>query len=380
MAKDKRGGVEMKRATWIWTAVLGLGAGACGSAHDRQDLLVSPVGQIQTAGAPRTVVRIADDHSYDSIRDIAVAGDDLYVTLSWGGVYRLPKYGGGITALEEGDNNVDYGELVSGDGAVFWHVSSSDSIRRVTAGGADVSTIFHSDLLSGLGDNRGKNLQLDGSTVYVTQIRRSGGDGAIHRIPANGGAEQSSILPFMEDGPGPVVPSTLPAVWVARNGGVFLARCDGAGSCAVDHVTGDGTQTIATFPGDEAYVRAADETSIYVTNMFRVSPRSDSIPPIPLLKIDQQTGAVVELTPDGSDAWDMVVDDQELFFATFNTGIMISAISKQGGDPRIVADFTESHGFSAMAQDDTQLFVLTSDGENSYPSKVIAIPKHPPAP
>ena len=124
-------------------------------------------------------------------------------------------------------------------------------------------------------------------------------------------------------------------------------------------------------PGDEAYVQYADETSLYVTTMFHVAPPPDRSIPIPLLKIDPQSGAAAELTPDCGGAYFLLGDDRELFFVSgaFN----INAISKQGGDQRLVADLTGSHGIWRMAQDDTYLFVLTANSE------VIAISKGTPA-
>src|SRR6185369_16947788 len=106
-----------------------------------QTPLESPLGEIQAAGAPRTVVRISDDmRDQQWMKDIAIVGNDLYVTVAWSGAYRLPKYGGGITALDQGPN-VQFDEIASGDGAVFWQAFTFDSndfptshIRRVAEG------------------------------------------------------------------------------------------------------------------------------------------------------------------------------------------------------------------------------------------------------
>jgi hypothetical protein len=373
---------------WAVSMVVGIGAAACNGERTPQNPLESPVGEVQTAGAPRTVVRIADAFKDNHwINDIAIDGDDLYVATAWDGVYRLPKFGGGITALDETANNTEYSEVATGDGAVIWEAASFDKrdfptnhLRRVATGDTTASTIYQA-ALGGASVTGTKDVQIDGSIVYFTEVMNVTDAGAIHRVPTHGGAELPSILPFtLQETAGPYNPTQMPTSWIVKNGGVFLAYCPGDGSCAVERVSADGTQTIATFPGDVAYVRAADETSIYVTNRFYNAAPPNEIPPIPLLKIDQQTGAIVQLTADGSDAWFMLADDQELFFAAFNTGITINAISKQGGDQRIVADLTASHGFSAMAQDDTYLFVLTPVGEGPYQNKVIAIPKHPPAP
>ena len=46
--------------------------------------------------------------------------------MAWSGVYRMPKYGGGITTVDEGAN-VEFDELASGDGAVFWEALTFDS-------------------------------------------------------------------------------------------------------------------------------------------------------------------------------------------------------------------------------------------------------------
>jgi hypothetical protein len=214
-------------------------------------------------------------------------------------------------------------------------------------------------------------VQVDGSTVYLMQVRNITEQGAIHRIPTTGGAELAPILPFTVPGAGPVVIS-FPTTWILRNGGVFYADSSGGGgSCAIQRVTADGSQTIATVPGDEAYVQYADETSLYVTAMFHVAPPPGRSIPISLLKIDAQSGAAVELTPDCGGAYWLLGDDRELFFVSgaFN----INAISKQGGDQRLVADLTGSHGIWRMAQDDTYLFVLTANSE------VIAIAKGTPA-
>jgi hypothetical protein len=362
---------------WVVSVVAGLGAGACNSAHSVQTPIESPLGEIQAAGAPRTIVRINEDmRDQQWLRDIAIVGNDLYVTVAWSGAYRLPKYGGGITALDQG-TNVEFDELASGDGAVFWQALTFDGndfptthLRRVAEGDVEVSTIYQANLAT-YGDSRGKNLQVDGSTVYLTQVRNVTDQGAIHRIPATGGAELAPILPFTVPGAGPVV-INFPTTWILRNGGVLYADCSaGGGSCAIQQVTGDGARTIATVPGDEAYVQYADETSLYVTTMFHVAPPPDRSIPISLLKIDPQSGAAFELTPDSGGAYWLLGDDRELFFVS--GAFAIEAISKQGGDQRLVADLTGSHGIWRMAQDDTYLFVLTANSE------VIAIPKGTPA-
>jgi len=368
----------MKRnAMWVVPVVVGLGAGACSSARPVETPLESPLGEIQTAGAPRTVVRINEEmRDQQWMKDIAIVGDDLYVTVAWSGAYRVPKYGGGITALEQ-NTNVEFDELASGDGAVFWQALSFDSndfptthVRRVADGDLAVSTIYQADLAT-YGDSRGKNLQVDGSTVYLPQIRNVTDQGAIHRFPTTGGAELAPILPFTLPGPGPVV-VTFPTTWIVRDGGVIYADCSaGSGACAIQQVAADGTQTIATVPGDEAYVQAADQASLYVTALSHVAPPPDQRIAIPLLKVDPQTGAIVELTPDCGGAYFLLADDRELFYVS--GAFAITAISKQGGDPRTVADLTDSHGIWRMAQDDTYLFVLTANSE------VVAIPKGTPA-
>jgi hypothetical protein len=335
--------------------------------------LESPLGEIQAAGAPRTVVRISDDmRDQQWIRDIAIAGNDLYVTVAWSGAYRLPKYGGGITALDQG-TNVEFDELAGGDGAVFWQALTFDSndfpttrIRRVAEAEVDVSTIYEANLAT-YGDSRGKGLQVDGSTVYLAQVRNVTNQGAIHRIPTAGGAELAPILPFMVPGAGPVVVQ-FPTTWIVRDGGLLYADCSaGGGSCAIQRVTGEGAQTIATVPGDEAYVQYADAAGLYVTTMVHVAAPPDRSIPISLLKIDPQSGAASELTPDCGGAYFLLGDDRELFFVS--GAFAINAISKQGGDVRPVANLTDSHGIWRMAQDDTYLFVLTANSE------VIAVPK-----
>ena len=367
----------MNETIGVVSMVVGLGAGACSSAHPVQTPLESPLGEIQTAGAPRTVVRISEEmHDQQWIRDIAIVGNDLYVTVAWSGAYRLPKYGGGITALEQ-STSVEFDELATGDGAVFWQALTFDGndfptthIRRVAEGDVAVSTIYQANLAT-YGDSRGKGVQVDGSTVYLMQVRNVTDQGAIHRIPTTGGAELAPILPFTVPGAGPVV-ITFPTTWILRNGGILYADCSaGGGSCAIQRVTADGSQTIATVPGDEAYVQYADETSLYVTAMFHVAPPPDRSIPISLLKIDPQSGAAAELTPDCGGAYFLLGDDRELFFVS--GAYNINAISKQDGDQRLVADLTGSHGIWRMAQDDTYLFVLTANSE------VIAISKGTPA-
>ena len=79
----------------------------------------------------------------------------------------------------------------------------------------------------------------------------------------------------------------------------------------------------------------------------------------------------VSSTPDCGGAYFLLGDDRELFFVS--GAYNINAISKQGGDQRLVADLTGSHGIWRMAQDDTYLFVLTANSE------VIAISKRTPA-
>src|SRR5205085_1547785 len=95
--------------------------------------------------------------------------------------------------------------------------------------------------------------------------------GAIHRFPTAGGSELSRILPFTwSDSGGRFSPTGPPRTWIARNGSLFYSDCPlDSGSCTIQRVSSDGTQTqtIATFAGTEAYVRAVDDTSIYVPNV-----------------------------------------------------------------------------------------------------------------
>ena len=65
-----------------------------------------------------------------------------------------------------------------------------------------VSTIYQANLGT-YSDSRGKNLQVDESTVYLTQIKNVTNEGAVHRIPTSGGAELASILPVHAAGPRP---------------------------------------------------------------------------------------------------------------------------------------------------------------------------------
>jgi hypothetical protein len=142
-------------------------------------------------------------------------------------------------------------------------------------------------------------------------------------------------------------------------------------------MTGDGTQTMAAFPGKEAYVGAVDDTSIYVTNPIVVSGTPPSVT-TPLLKIDQQTGDTTELTPDCGGADLMLDGGQELFYVSA-ADRTISAISKQSGAQRTVANLTDATGIWRMAQDDTYLFVLTAQVGVPVQTEVIAIPKGTPA-
>src|SRR3954469_8045775 len=298
----------MKRNTaWVVTMVVGSSVGACGGAGHKTNPLESPLGEIQAAGAPQTVVSITEESDNDWIKDIAIVDNDLYVAVAWHGVYRLPKYGGGITALEQSANATEFYELASGDGAVFWEAASFDgndfpttSIRRVAKGDTAVSTI-HRERIGGLDDGDARNLQVDRSIVFMTEIANITNAGAIHRFPTAGGAELSSILPFTLPGEGRWSPTGPPRKWIARNGGLFYSDCPrDSGSCTTQRLTADGTQTqtIATFPGTEAYVRAVDDTSIYVPNLIQATDPSRPSEGTPLLKIDQQTGAITELTPD----------------------------------------------------------------------------------
>ena len=261
----------MKRNTaWVVTMVVGLSGGACGGGHNKTNPLESPLGEIQAAGAPQTIVRITEESNNDWIKDIAIVDNDLYVAVAWHGIYRLPKYGGGITAIDESGNTTEYSALASGDGAVFWQSAASDSrdfpttfLRRVATGDTAVSTM-HREAIGGFDDSWGRNLQVDGSIVYMTEIANITNAGAIHRFPTAGGAELSSILPFTcPDSAGGYSPTGPPRTWIARNGGLFYSDCPlDSGSCTIQRVSSDGTQTqtIATFAGQRRLTCAPSTT------------------------------------------------------------------------------------------------------------------------
>jgi hypothetical protein len=375
----------MKRTSaWVVAIAAGLAAGACGEARNKPIPLESPPADIQAAGAPETVARISDAiGDNDWIKDVAIVDSDLYVAVAWSGVYRLPKHGGAVTAVDQGTGRTEFSELANGDGAVFWEASSADDrdfptshLRRLNAGDTAASTIYQA-ALGFVGDGRGRNLQVDGSIVYLTQIQNITDLGAIHRIPTTGGVELSTLMAFTLPDGGYHSPTDPPRTWIVRDGGVFYADCPlNGGSCEIQRMDADGTRTIATFPGQEAYVRVVDETSIYVTNPIVVAGPTPSVT-TPLLRVDRQTGELVELTPDCGCGLLMLDGGQELFYVTANVprSNTLEAISKDGGPPRDLATLTSQQTLFRMAQDDTYLFVVTGDLD----SQVLAVRKGTPA-
>src|SRR5437870_1495228 len=57
--------------------------------------------------------------------EMAVSGNFLYFNIPWHGVFRMPKYGGDVSPIEEANGNEDFRGIAVNDTDVFWAKESA---------------------------------------------------------------------------------------------------------------------------------------------------------------------------------------------------------------------------------------------------------------
>jgi hypothetical protein len=351
-----------RRLLWAFSILAGTAA-ACGAPAPANPL-ESPLGEIQGAGTPRTVVRVTGDTTPAWIRDIAVSANDLYVSVPWHGVYRMPKYGGAITPVDEG-SNVAFIELATGSDAVFWEHTTFDKkdfpharVKRQDFDGGPIATLYEANL--GFFDSsETRNLQTDGGIVYVTLVQNITDDGAIHRLPAAGGEPLANILPFNIEAEHEHSQSLQP-IWVAVAGAAYFTQCADGPACEIWRAAGDEMQDLGPAPPGVSRVTAVDRGEIFLDVQTTEAA---------VWKVDLASGAATRLVSPAAGADRLVVDANEVFFVSGADSIR--AVPRAGGDDRVVADLTGQGTISRLIADDTHIFALVDQSE------VVMIPKQP---
>ena len=162
----------MLRFTLVSTLLI---TAACGQS--------SPVDRIDSSlktplkpGEAYSLARVTDDKYW--ISSIAVSDNYLFLATSWQGVYRMPKYGGALTAVEEDDKAV--GRVAANRDTVFWNRTTFGSgdaphtqVRQQPAAGGATSTLQEGDF-GPFGTNLYPTLVATGDALYMMRSDRPG--------------------------------------------------------------------------------------------------------------------------------------------------------------------------------------------------------------
>jgi len=260
-------------------------------------------------GEAGTLLELNDDRHW--IRDIVVSDNYLFVAVAWAGLYRMPKYGGDIVAVEE-DPNSDYGHVATDGERVYWNHNEFDSndyvhteVRSQPVDGGPTATLTEGNIAIA---SFSAASSFGAAGGYVSWSADSGGDtpGVIERVPAGGGPRQTmltaadvSMLPY----------------WVADDSGVYFTTVPlggpSNGACSIEHVSGPGEtpQVLAACATSDSYVIGSDAAAVYLESsvgLWSMSKADRSVSRIQVQSDDGYGGSAVafdESNVYGVDGW-----------------------------------------------------------------------------
>jgi hypothetical protein len=337
--------------------------GACGTSPEGPPL-ISLLATDVPAGSPYSVVRIDPERVFEIV-DVGLSENYLYLSIPWGGVYRLPKFGGAITTVQQDRNSWFDGISVNGD-AASWIATSGDGpndtghtrVDRQLVSGGPVATLYEG-YVGNLSVANVPTLQADGAVVYA--VVASNQSASVIAIPASGGTP-TQVMTAPAGGGLPSFPT-----WIAAGGYVYFAACPpfsptdppAAEPCSIRRAPGTGgeAEDFALIPSSPLRVVAADLAYVYVSGQDA------------FWRVDRQTGAVSVVEMGGMVPWIIVLDETHFFFSPYVHQLW--SVPKAGGAPTLVADLSGHGGMDKLLQDGQHLFALVGYQE------VLVVPKTP---
>ena len=346
-----------------------LATAACGqdSPYERIDSsLKTPL----KPGEAYSLARITDDRYW--ISSIAVSDNYLFLATSWQGVYRLPKYGGALTAVEEDSNAVNL--VTANRDTVFWNRTTFGSgdtphtqVKQQPAAGGTTSTLLDGDF-SLFSTNVYPTLVATGDALYMMRSDHPGDFSLrLDRRSLRDGA-QSTLASFPDSG-GPMI--NWPAAWTVADDHLYFTTYTSPLKTVIDVKTTGGSPTSLALsaPISGAFL-AADAAGIYTGlpspgyGVAKISPADGAVRPLytnPDLLIASYTSAVA-------------VDADNVYFVTYDAkaGNQIQAAPKAGGAPTVIGSGSQFQaGIGQILQDKDNLYVLDAGHE------VLLLPKKP---
>ena len=344
--------------------------GACGSAEP----IIGFDGELEAPPGPGqgySLVRRTDGNHQTT--HIAVSDDYVFFTSDWQGLYRVPKYGGAIEAVEADSHALVQGVATNGSDVFWTHATfgANDAphikLKRRSATGGPITVIKEGVFGTG-GANYTSNLLADATNVYALDST------FIWALPLDGG--QATQIAFSED---PLSPVHSGPDWVPDYPAIYVSTCFSATTCSLvktDLPSGNSQNLLPLqggLVGDS--VEAVDESHIYLVKNQRVSSVSKS---------DLSTTDLFTPEPGQTVYWFLLVDATNVYFVSYGgtqAGWQLRAVPKAGGPAQVVGWGSQlDHGIWEIAQDDQFLFVLAGPTTNTFGpigNEILAFPKSP---
>jgi hypothetical protein len=343
--------------------VLGLTSSAIACSDPSTLQIHSHVETQLQPGQSATLVELQDDRHWFGA--IALSENYLFFTVAWAGVYRMPKYGGDIVALEE-DPSSDFGHVVTDGERVYWNHNQFDSrdyvhteVRSQPVDGGPTTTLTAGDIAIA-SFSVVASLQAAGGYLYWVADSGGGTPGVIERVSARGGPRETMFS---------AADITMLPYWIADDSGVYLTTTPVIGSsnggCLVEHIStpGQAPEVVRPCPTSDSYVIGSDANLVYLESaqgFWRLSKQDGSVEQI---AFDEPVGGVVKL-------------DESNFYGVTDDPFALTAVSfpKVGGSVTPIADVTGCfiNVVSFMAVDRNYLyFTCGTDG----PSRINVFPR-----
>jgi hypothetical protein len=284
-------------------------------------------------GESGTLVQIDDRHW---IEEMALSDNYLFFAVAWSGVYRMPKYGGDIVALEEDPHGQFYHVATEGDRVYWIHVTFDardyphTQVRSQRVDGGPITTLVEGNF-GIFSSSQSDEFQARGGYVYWAADTGGGTPGVIERVSAAGGPREAvRAFPVPPDAPFPEVP-----YWVGDGSSVYYTSAmrggDARGGCAIEQVSAPGQtpDVLADCPEPATFAVAVDDDYVYLQStgtMWRMS------------KLDRTISAI-EILPAGSYfGWSVEIDESNVYATTARSPNTIFSFPKVGGTMTTIAD------------------------------------------
>jgi hypothetical protein len=333
----------------------GWGCGAPGSSAHPEAYEARPVSDPAGTSAldegPRWVVRIAgdsEDHQRQ-IRRFTVAGDYIYFTTGWEGIYRVSRQGGAIEVVEAPAGAL-FEHLASVGSDVYWMHSTFDErdyprirVKTQAAGGAAIRTLFEGDLAT-LSDSRSSQFQATAEAVVMNGQRSGQADNrtSLLSVSVRDGA-LTALLPIEDVFQSPA--------WAMDGGRLYFSPRTPEASLRHVGLAGGDPQDLAPLPARDTEVRAVD-----ASHVFLGSSRG-------LWKVARQAGEAQPLATVGEGSFisqHLQIDERNVYFAQRGPGgTDLRALPKAGGEAVVLLDDADTVAhIGQLGQDADNLYLL----------------------